>query len=218
MYIVIAAATPAEIKPFLEWQSTPQNNQTTKTEILITGVGVLAATFSITRTILEKMPDLIIQAGIAGSFDPSLNAGEVVLIKEEIMGDYGASENGEWKDIFDLGLMNKAEFPFNEGRLINPHVNEYNKWGLQTVSSLTVNEIITLPEKLSQVIKKYNPAIENMEGAALHYSCLQLNIPFLQLRSISNQASERNKSSWRIEESITELNKVLITLIEQTGK
>jgi futalosine hydrolase len=218
MYIVIAAATSAEIKPFVDWQAVPGNNRNPVTEVLITGVGVLPATFSITRIILEKRPDLVIQAGIAGSFDPTLKTGEVVMVTEEIMGDYGAMEKGEWKDIFDLQLMKKDEFPFNNGRLINPHLQTFNSQGLLAVRAITVNEIITSFDKLSEVFRKYNPQIENMEGAALHYSCLQLKIPFLQIRGISNQATERNKSRWKIEESIASLNKVLITIIEQTGK
>jgi futalosine hydrolase len=215
MHIVIASATPGELKPFLEWQTVAANNLTDEIQVLITGVGVLPATFSITNKILQRPPDLVIQAGIAGSFDKALSTGSVVLVSEEIVGDYGAFEKGKWKDIFDLGLMNKDDFPFINGRMFNPHLQKLNKCGLQTVSSLTVNEIITLPEKLSEIMRIYKPQIESMEGAALHYSCLQLNIPFLQLRGISNPAAERDKSRWKIEEAIAHLNKLLINIIEQ---
>jgi futalosine hydrolase len=53
-----------------------------------------------------------------------------------------------------------------------------------------------------------------MEGAALHYVCLLEKIPFLQVRSISNYIGERNKKKWNIKESINNLNKELIRLLE----
>ena len=217
MHIVIAAATPAEIKPFVDWHAVAGNKSGHKIEVLITGVGVLTATFSLTRKMLERRPDMVVQAGIAGSFDDALPIGAVVLVNEEIVGDYGVSEKGVWKDIFDLGLMGKDEFPLNNGKLPNPYAKKLNKFGWPSVSSLTVNEIITLPEKHSEIIRKYNPRIESMEGAALHYCCLQLNIPFLQLRGISNKATERDKKNWKIVESIAAVNKALITFIEDTA-
>jgi futalosine hydrolase len=40
-------------------------------------------------------------------------------------------------------------------------------------------------------------------------------IPFIQLRGISNQVGERDKSNWKITESIALLNEHLIKLINQ---
>jgi futalosine hydrolase len=57
--------------------------------------------------------------------------------------------------------------------------------------------------------------VETMEGAALHYVALQLNIPFLQVRSLSNFAGERDKKRWRMEEAIENLNKELERLLNK---
>ncbi len=54
-----------------------------------------------------------------------------------------------------------------------------------------------------------------MEGAAFHYACLQENIPFLQLRSISNYVEVRDKSKWKIQLAIKELNDTLIKYFER---
>ncbi|MFZ1371603.1 MAG: futalosine hydrolase, partial [Ferruginibacter sp.] len=64
-----------------------------------------------------------------------------------------------------------------------------------------------------QFIKQFKPGIETMEGAALHYVCLQENIPFLQIRSISNYVGERDKIKWKLKEAIENLNTDLIKLI-----
>jgi futalosine hydrolase len=56
---------------------------------------------------------------------------------------------------------------------------------------------------------KYNADVESMEGAALHYVCIQKNIPFLQIRGISNQVGERDKSKWQFKEAIQSSNQLL---------
>ena len=48
--------------------------------------------------------------------------------------------------------------------------------------------------------------IESMEWAALHYVGLMEKIPFLQIRSLSNFAGERDKGKWKIKEAIASLN------------
>ena len=52
-----------------------------------------------------------------------------------------------------------------------------------------------------------------MECAALHYVCLQQNVPFLQIRSVSNEVGERDKSKWKIKEAVENLNNELIKIL-----
>jgi futalosine hydrolase len=52
-----------------------------------------------------------------------------------------------------------------------------------------------------------------MEGAGLHYTCRMLQIPFLQLRGISNLVGERNKENWKISLAIEQVNQSLIRLL-----
>ena len=54
-----------------------------------------------------------------------------------------------------------------------------------------------------------------MEGAAFHYLCLQEQVPFLQLRAISNHVGERNKANWKLKEAIHNLNEKLIGIIKE---
>jgi futalosine hydrolase len=42
------------------------------------------------------------------------------------------------------------------------------------------------------------------------------NVPFIQLRSISNYIGERNKKKWDMMDSINNLNKELIKLVEKS--
>lgn len=71
---------------------------------------------------------------------------------------------------------------------------------------------------MEQLVKKYNPHTESMEGAALHYVCREANIPFIQVRAISNYVGERNKEHWKIKEAIDSLNEHLLKYVEKLYK
>ncbi|HEV8505478.1 MAG TPA: futalosine hydrolase, partial [Chitinophagaceae bacterium] len=85
---------------------------------------------------------------------------------------------------------------------------------LKKVNAISVNEITTSRQRVTFYEKSFKPAIESMEGAALHYTCLMEKVPFIQLRSISNYIAERNKTKWDMKRSISNLNKALINFVE----
>ena len=208
MKILIVSATQMEVELAKE-----QLNHLSNISFHITGVGMLAAAVSLTKLALIHKPSLIIQVGIAGCFDTSIALGKVVLVKEEILGDTGVEENGEWKDLFKTKFIAPDDVPFTNGRLVNKHLSAYNHSQLSEVTALTVNEITTRPERIAQQRSLYNPTIESMEGAALHYVGNDLNIPYLQIRGLSNCIGERDKSKWQIKEAIENANKVLLNLV-----
>ena len=75
------------------------------------------------------------------------------------------------------------------------------------------SEITTDRKKVRFYQEQFNPVIESMEGAALHYIGLQEKIPFLQLRSVSNYIAERNKKNWNMKEAVQSLNSELLKLL-----
>jgi futalosine hydrolase len=213
MHIVIVAATALEIQPLLDLRQTA-GIDTTGWEVLITGVGAVATTFSLMETIARKKPGLMIQAGIAGGFEKSLQA-RVVTIREELFADMGVWEVDGFKSLFDLGLTGMNEEPFSDGMLKNTHARLLSLSGLELVRSISVNELTTNPERIAWYRKHLSPVVENMEGGAFHFVCLQKQIPFLQLRAISNEIGERDKSKWQLKDAIYILNKKLVALITE---
>lgn len=197
MNVLVVSATESEIKSFAS-----ENNNA---DVLITGVGIPATIFHLTKKLLQKNYDLVIQAGIAGAFSNDLKKGSVLLVNKDTFGDIGIYENKNYKTLFDADLMNKNEFPFSNGWLIN-HDKYLLHSPLLSATGITVNKITDEVEQIKNLAEKFNPAIESMEGAALHYVCLQQKINFLQLRSISNSVGERNKQKWAMKEAITNLN------------
>jgi futalosine hydrolase len=220
MRVIITAATVAEWMPsFLEMNHlyTGESHRL-KVQFHQSGVGMLASAVAITRMVKEDKPDLIIQAGIAGCFDASAALGKVVVIKDESLADMGVEEDGKWKDIFDLKLEKSSYHPFERRKLPNPWLAKFNLLKLPEVSAITINEISTNKERILQLVKKYDPYTESMEGAAVHYVCREANIPFIQMRAVSNYIGERNKANWKIKEAIDNLNQGLLKYVDKLYK
>ena len=213
MLILVIAAKEAEIKPTVEFIAAHYPTAT-HIHFAYSDIGLTAATFSITRLALTLAPDLIIQAGIAGSFETGYQPGEVVLIDSEQQADLGVLENAQWKNIFDLQLTDENQAPYKKGVLPNPYINHFNFLGIRKVAGISVNTISTDTATISRIQLSYPvPVIESMEGAALHFVGRQLQIPFVQLRSLSNQVGERDKSRWHFTQAIQSLNAKLIELL-----
>jgi len=209
MKLFIAAATIMEIEPLIE-SPMMQDHQ-----LVITGVGSVATAYHLTKLVNEHKPDLIIQAGIAGGFDTNLALGEVLIIKRDRIADLGVEEKGQWNDLLDLGLAHENDAPFDGGWLVNEY-KKLEQYGLRMVDAITINEITTSEKRINILKEKYHPVVESMEGAAFHFVCLQENIPFVQLRAISNYVGERDKSKWKMGFAIKNLNMALTKIIEQS--
>ena len=206
MRILLTAATKQEVEPYTIKNKT--------IDLLITGVGVPSTLFQLQKAIFSLQPDIIIQAGVAGSFSNSLSLGQVVLVKQDAFGDIGMEENKEFTPIFKSNFADANEFPFSDGWLINPS-KLFSVSKLKNVKAITVNKVSDSEVQKNQSIIHFSPEIETMEGAAFHFIGLHQKIPFIQLRSISNTVGERDKSKWEIKESIGNLNKELKILVEQ---
>jgi futalosine hydrolase len=208
MQILVIAATKSEIEPLTADKGV---------EVLITGVGVPATLYHLQKKLLQKTTDLVIQAGIAGSFDPGIRPGEVVLLKQDTFADIGMEEKENFTSIFRTAFADKDAFPFSDGWLINSN-SIFTRSLLPAVKGITVNKVSDSLLQKQQAVISFAPQVESMEGAALHYVCLQENVAFIQIRSISNLIGERDKSKWKLKEAITNLNKELTRLIGNEQK
>ena len=60
--------------------------------------------------------------------------------------------------------------------------------------------------------------IESMEGGALHYVGILTNTPFLQIRAISNEVGQRDKSRWQLEKALNGLTTTTLQLLDRIYK
>jgi futalosine hydrolase len=203
MNILIIAATEMEIKPLMSAYF--------EADYLITGVGSPATVYHLLKKIASKKYDVVLLVGVAGSFDESLNLGEVVLVNADCFADLGAIENKKFYSLYDLNLNKENAFPLENGWLINQH--QFNT-SLKFVKGISVNCLTDEAEKITLFKEKYQADIESMEGAALHFVCLQERIPFLQIRGISNFVGERDKSKWDLKSAIENSNNAALQILK----
>lgn len=171
----------------------------------------MAATYSLTKAAANK-PDIMIQAGVAGTLHEYGQLGQVLLVVNDRIGDAGVTEKN-FQSLFDMQLANPEGFPWQRGMLSNDD-DLMAKVNLSFSNGVTVNEITTSKERITYYREAFNADVETMEGAALHYVGLMEKISFLQIRSVSNFIGERDKSKWKMEKAITNLNRELQRILQ----
>lgn len=208
MNLLLVSATEFELKPFLAGNE--------KVDVLITGIGIPNTIYHLTKKLAKKNYDLVIQAGIAGSFNEQILKGSVVMVKQDTFGDVGMEEKENFKTLFEAGFAQANDFPFRNGWLLNENKYLLHQT-LPTVESITVNKITDDKKLIKRIVEKFRPDIESMEGAAFHFVCLHQKVNFLQLRSISNVVGDRDKENWQMKDAIEnlsiELKKILNNFI-----
>lgn len=206
MRLLIVAATEEEIKPFLSRGGFghPQCS------VLITGVGMVATAYRLGAYLASHPVDAIMNVGIAGSFEYDLPLGSVVRVASDAFSELGAENGKEFLDIDQLG--------FGTQRFAENTVG-LNKLGtldsLRQVRGITVNTVHGNLYSISRIYERMQPEVESMEGAAVFYCAEQMNIPCVQVRSISNRVETRDTAAWMIPLAIEKLNKWLMAFCEE---
>ena len=220
MRVIITAATNGEWMPSFQ-KINPAYAGTNKRFSVgfhESGIGLLASSVSLMKMFVQETPSLIIQVGIAGCFDKKVPLGKVFAVKDDFAGDIGVMENKVWKDLFDLKLDKPNDAPYEKKSLPNPWLSQYNLLKLPTKKGVTINTISTDKNKIDLYSGRYKATLESMEGAALHYMGRDLNIPFIQIRAVSNYVGERNKAKWNMQEAIYNLNETLLQYLDALNK
>lgn len=199
---LIVCATREEIKesiPFLEQNNIPY---------LITGVGMVATTFALTKYLSTNTIDYIINIGIAGTLDKNIVLGHVVEVYKDIFTELGAEDDVNFIKIEDLGFGN-AEY--------NKVASNSLKTNLPQHVGMTVNTIHGTEASITRVKSLFpNATIESMEGAAIFYAAAQFNIPSIQVRAVSNYVEKRDKSTWKILLAIKNVNNWLQSYLHKS--
>jgi futalosine hydrolase len=222
MHILIVAATMREIEPIIE-QFRIQNVQNNllsgkinryKVDCLGTGMGMVATTYHLTKALDKKNYQLIINAGICGSFRDDLTKGAVVEVLSEQFADFGIDDNGTFRPVFEDKFIERDDFPFHDGLLVNPVKHHFTSH-LVNCAAITVNTITGSAERIALMKQKFKPDIESMEGAAVFYVALSHQLPFVEIRSVSNMVEPRNSKNWNISLAIDKLNSTLIGIFDK---
>ncbi len=175
-------------------------------DFLVTGVGMVKATYSLASLLHLQRPDFVLHTGICGSYKPEFPIGCVVNVLTEEFADLGIDDNGKFIPYHEKGDVDK------DGKFINS--SDFGKiWGLASVHGITVNTANGNKSAIEKIIGLFNPDMESMEGAAIFYTCLKQNIPFAEIRAVSNFVEPRNINNWNIPLAIKNLSIIIPEII-----
>lgn len=220
MKILLAAATEEEIAPSIHWlRAQPAVGAAYhQVAVCITGVGLVSATYELTKAIVENEPDYVLGVGVAGAFSRGLSLCDCVVVETEQIADFGAEDGETFWDAFSMGLLKANRSPYAHRLMRNSLQSPpFPIAHLPRVAGLTVTKVSGYEPTIAQREAHYGAAIETMEGAALHYVCIRMGKPFLQLRAISNYVTRRDRKAWRMADAIAALNVQLEAWLQPLG-
>ena len=198
MRILIVAATLFEVESLkFKVESGAVNPELSIIDFLITGAGMVAASFVLGKHLATNQYDLAINLGIAGSFDSSIALGDVIEITEDTLAELGAEDDENFITIDKLGF---GESFFRSTYALPAHFN------LRKASAITVNTVHGNEASIEKLSNRINSQIESMEGAAFFYCCREMGVPCTQIRAVSNYVEKRNRDAWQIGLAIKNLN------------
>ena len=202
MRILVVAATEFEVESL----RVEVGSQKSNIDFLITGVGMVATAFALGKHLATNKYDLVVNLGIAGSFDRSITLDEVVEVTEDHLSELGAEDDGTFLPIETLGF---GESIFKTDARLSSYINS----GLRQVTAITVNTVHGHEPSIKKLTTRIQPQLESMEGAAFFYACKQAGVPCLQIRAVSNYVEKRNRDAWQIGLAIKNLNSFAIRFL-----
>lgn len=186
MKIAIIAAMDKEVKLM---QSLASEN----ISVFKSGIGKVAAAVTTARIISNHCPDLIINSGVAGGLDNSLNIGDAVCGSEICYHDVWCGEPNAYGQVQGFPLCYKS------AENITALLDDKIKKGL----IISGDKFITAADELAHLKQKFPQALAvDMESAAIAQTAFMLKTPFISLRLISDTPGvkhhqEQYENFWR---------------------
>ena len=181
----------------------------------ITGIGIASASMALGAFCAIDVPEAAIMVGSAGLFPGfGLSVGDLVVAQAEILSELGVVSG---PGIGDGGLLKlsgvEQEIPLDRG--LCGQVAEAAKEVASVFCgrSLTVTGASANRDHALLRVKQFGALIENMEGYALALAGQRFGIPTAEIRGISNEAGDRNRSNWDFETAMALPQKAVLEFL-----
>ena len=191
-----------------------------KITAVVTGPGLVNVTQALTAAIEKSDPAIVIQTGCGGAYDTSeLGIGDLGVAFEEIDFHLGlepfpkkTSTPGQISytdrklpDPLPFPVLSKGGFDFTNRYPLDKHLT---RWAFDLLSRtlnsmrigagpfVTVSTITAIESTAQSICRYFKPCIESMEGSGAAHVCLFYELPFLEIRGVSNHVGKRNRNQW----------------------
>jgi len=151
--------------------------------LTVSGIGKVNAALSVANLMQFFSPDLIINIGISGGLDSSLQIGDIVIANELVYHDVWCGNPCKLGQVYDL--------PENYHPVYSELLPEYPH-GLLVAGDWFMTE----PEKLQATKANFPKALAvDMESTAIAQSCYLYNRPLMVIRQISDVVGTENEQA-----------------------
>ena len=184
-------------------------------DVLVGGVGPVAAAVSTAKVLATAEYGLVISAGIGGGFVGRAEVGSLVIADEIIAADLGVETPIGFSSLDELG------FGFTRIQTDASLVNCFTeallaaKLPVKIGPVLTVSTVTGKAESAAELLARVPGATaEAMEGYGVAFAAHDRGVPILELRAISNLVGPRDRAAWRIKEALDVLEAASSVLLE----
>lgn len=164
--------------------------------LLKSGIGKVNAAMTTTVLLHTFKPDVVINTGSAGGYDPALEVGAVVISDEVRHHDVDVTIFGyEMGQVPQMPAAFKADMKLMEAaREAVTEVGEH-QYGIGLICS--GDAFMNDPERVEKV-REYFPQMKavEMEAAAVAQVCHQFDTPFVVIRALSDIAGKESNVSF----------------------
>lgn len=157
-----------------------------------TGVGKVFSSMITQHLIDYFSPDIVIFTGVAGSINPNINIGDIVIAEKCVQYDLDVTELG-----FEIGSIPYTDYRYFESdkNLVELALKTKDSNVIKKGTVLTGDMFITDNNisKHNESFIKLNGDIIEMEGASVGQVCTINKTPFIIVRTISDKADNSAK-------------------------
>jgi adenosylhomocysteine nucleosidase len=190
--------------------------------IVQSGIGKVAAALATAMLIDRFAVDYVVNTGSAGGFDRSLKVGDIVVSSEIRYHDVDLTAFG-----YEVGQLpaNPAAFSPNAYLVAaaNKGIEQLNQGKEQHIKAVlglitTGDTFMTKEEDVAKARANFpTMAAVEMEGAAIAQACLQLNTPFVVIRSLSDIAGKESPHTFEeyLQTAAVNSSQLVLNMLEQ---
>jgi futalosine hydrolase len=172
-------------------------------DVLVAGVGPVAAAVSTATALATAKYDLIVSAGLGGGFADRAEVGSLVVADEIVAADLGAQTSEGFRSLDELGLGSTRVRVDLER--VNQVAMALHAAGLAVITGpvLTLSTVTGTATAATELMVRVPRAVaEAMEGFGVAAAAHQHGLPILEIRAISNTVGPRNRAAWRIDDGL----------------
>ena len=199
--------------------------RSTSVDVVVAGVGAVNTAHALARCFgANSKPSLVIQTGIAGAYVPAnVQVGSVLLADTEIYGDAGVLTLDGWRPMEEIGIPLVEATPSHPARfnyfpidaaLVARAASAADGLIAQTGKFLTLSQVTGVRAAGDALYQRFGALCESMEGAAAAHVCALHDVPFLEIRGVSNLVEDRDRAKWRIAEAADAAQRAVLKILE----